>query len=324
YAMPAAATPESVFLQRFRQAIVLGAAGAILAALVLGAVLARGIVRPIRQLTAATAAVAQGQLGHQVDVQADDEIGELAAAFNRMSADLARASHLRRQMTADIAHDLRTPLTVLLGYTEALAEGKLKGNPQIFAVMHSEAQHLQRLVEDLRILSLADAGELRIERQPVSPRDLLERALAVHQAAATEAGLTMHLEADAALPTIHVDPERMMQVLNNLVTNAIRFTPAGGRITLAAAADTDRVYLRVSDTGVGIPAADLPYVFERFYRGDKARHTATGESGLGLAIARSLVEAHGGTIAVASEEGKGTTFTITLPMAKPSPQPAAR
>lgn len=324
YAAPAAATPEAVFLQRFRQAIVLGAAGAILAALALGAVLARSIVRPIRQLTAATAAVARGELGHQVDIRADDEIGELAAAFNRMSTDLARANQLRRQMTADIAHDLRTPLTVLLGYTEALAEGKLKGNPQMFGVMHSEAQHLQRLVEDLRILSLADAGELRVERQPVSPRELLERALAAHQAAAAEAGLTIHVEADANLPTVHVDPERMMQVLNNLVTNAIRFTPAGGRITLAAAAAADRVYLRVSDTGIGIPAADLPYVFERFYRGDKARHTTIGESGLGLAIVRSLVEAHGGTITVTSEEGKGTTFTITLPAGKPQPPPDAR
>jgi signal transduction histidine kinase len=314
---PAAATPESVFLQRFRQAIFLGAGGAVLAALVLGAVLARSIVRPIRTLTAATAAVAQGELGLQVDVQARDEIGELAQAFNRMSADLARASRLRRQMTADIAHDLRTPLTVLLGYTEALAEGKLQGNPQIFGVMHDEAQHLQRLVDDLRTLSLADAGELRIERQPIAPRHLLERAQAAHQAAATAAGLNIAIQTEAGLPPVHVDPERIMQVLNNLITNAIRFTPAGGRITLAATADADRVYLQVRDTGVGIPAADLPYVFERFYRGDKARNTATGESGLGLAIARSLVEAHGGAITVHSEEGKGTTFTIALPMASP-------
>ncbi len=317
---PAAATPESVFLQRFRQAIFLGAAGAALTALALGAVLARSIVRPIRTLTAATAAVAQGELGLQVDIRARDEVGELAQAFNRMSADLARASHLRRQMTADIAHDLRTPLTVLLGYTEALAEGKLKGNPQIFGIMHDEAQHLQRLVEDLRTLSLADAGELRIERQPIAPRSLLERAQAAHQAAATAAGLTLDIQAEAALPPIDVDPERMMQVLNNLIANAIRFTPAGGRITLAAMADTGRVYLQVRDTGVGIPAADLPYVFERFYRGDKARNTASGESGLGLAIARSLVEAHGGTITVSSEEGKGTTFTMALPVAQPDAQ----
>ncbi|NUQ38522.1 MAG: HAMP domain-containing histidine kinase [Caldilineales bacterium] len=311
-------SPESAFLARVRQAIWLGAVAAIGVALLLGAGLARGITRPLRALTAATQRVAQGELGLQVEPGADDELGELTRSFNQMSHDLAEASRLRRQMTADIAHDLRTPLTVILGYTEALAEGKMSGQPAIYDAMHEEAQHLQHLIEDLRTLSLADAGELRLQRQPCSPRRLLERILAAHRLQAEQQGVRLHLIAAEDLPDIDIDPDRMTQVLNNLVSNALRHTPAGGEIALAAEGGPANVRLTVRDTGAGIPAADLPHIFERHFRGDKARGQDASASGLGLAIVKSLVDLHGGEIGVSSASDQGATFTITLPSHTPA------
>lgn len=310
---PGPGSPEAAFFDRIRRAIIYSAVGATALALVLGGVLARTLTQPLRELTAATQAVARGALGRQVTVRSQDELGALAASFNQMSADLAHASMLRRQMTADIAHDLRTPLSVILGYTEALREGKLPADQEIFETLHSEAQHLQRLVDDLRTLSLADAGELPLMRQPIAPRQLLDRAAAAYRAQAVERAIALEVTAPDALPAVEVDPERMAQVLGNLLSNALRYTPPGGRITLAAEAQDASVRLRVQDTGVGIAPEALPHIFERFYRADPARHAGDGSSGLGLAIARSIVEAHGGTITVASQPGQGTTFTITLP-----------
>jgi two-component system sensor histidine kinase BaeS len=309
--------PEALLLQRISRAILFGALAAVGLALVVGAVLARTLTRPLHELTAATHALAEGRLGQQVTVHSDDEIGELAAAFNRMSADLARTSEARKQMTADIAHELRTPLAVLVGYTEALQDGKLAGSPQAYAALHETARHLQRLVDDLGTLALADAGELPLHRRPVEPRALLERAVVAHSVQAQQAGVALVLEASPDLPALNVDPDRISQVLDNLVANALRYTPAGGRIVLSAEHDArgGMVVLRVQDTGAGIAPADLPFVFERFYRGDKARQPSQGTVGLGLAIARSLVESHAGTIEVASTLGQGTTFTIRLPAA---------
>lgn len=309
--------PEALLLQRISRAILFGALAAVGLALVVGAVLARTLTRPLHELTAATHALAEGRLGQQVTVHSDDEIGELAAAFNRMSADLARTSEVRKQMTADIAHELRTPLAVLVGYAEALQDGKLAGSPQVYAALHETARHLQRLVDDLGTLALADAGELPLHRRPVEPRALLERAVLAHSVQAQQAGVDLALEASPDLPALNVDPDRISQVLDNLVANALRYTPAGGRIVLSAEHDArgGMVVLRVQDTGAGIAPADLPFVFERFYRGDKARQPSQGTVGLGLAIARSLVESHAGTIEVASTLGQGTTFTIRLPAA---------
>ncbi|MCA9961209.1 MAG: HAMP domain-containing protein [Anaerolineales bacterium] len=309
------ATAEASFLQRVNQALFLGALGATAVALLIGIILARTLSRPIRELTSATRALAAGNLDQTVPVRSADELGELAASFNQMSADLTHASQLRRQMTADIAHDLRTPLSVILGYTEALSEGKLPGSPDVYTVMHREAQHLNHLVDDLRTLSLADAGELPLTRRAVAPDDLLQRTLLAYSPQAESQSVALRLEMAPDLPILLVDPERMAQVLNNLVSNALRYTPSGGTITLAAAPTPDQqVQITVSDTGSGIDPLDLPHIFDRFYRGEKSRAQQEGESGLGLAIAKSLVEAHGGSIYAASEPGHGTIFTLTLPI----------
>ncbi|MFN2194321.1 MAG: sensor histidine kinase [Candidatus Promineifilaceae bacterium] len=304
---------EANFLASMRRAVIWGALAAVLLAFVLGLILARTISRPLRELTGATQRMAAGELGIQVPVRTQDEVGELAASFNHMSSDLAQATQSRRQLTADIAHDLRTPLSVILGYTEALSDGKLTGAPETYDVMHNEAQHLSHLVDDLRLLSLADTGELPLNRRPVAPQDLLERTAAAHQPQASKKEIELQVDAAPALPEIEVDPERMAQVLNNLVSNAIRHTPRDGRVTLSAAQQNGDILLSVTDTGSGISDDDLPYIFNRFYRGDQARRQ-NGESGLGLAIARSIVHAHGGTISADSAIGTGSTFTVTLPI----------
>jgi signal transduction histidine kinase len=233
-----------------------------------------------------------------------------------MSSELARAQDLRRQMTADIAHELRTPLSVILGHVDALAEGVLPANAETFDVIRDETTQLGRLVEDLRTLSRADAGELTLNLQPVQPYTLLERASAAQRPFAVEKQIEITLEPQSDIPQIMADTERMAQVLGNLLSNALRYTPEGGTITLQSAAVEDGVEMRVTDSGPGIESDELPHVFNRFYRGDKSRQRETGGSGLGLAIAKSIVELHGGRIWVESEPGQGAAFVIWLPTAK--------
>lgn len=311
-------TPEGTFLQRVNQAILLSAIVAAILAFLLGSLLAYTMTRSIHELKEATEAIAQGNLGRQVNIHSKDELGDLAMSFNKMSADLEKATQSRRQMTADVAHDLRTPLSVLAGYTEALTDGKLPGNPEIYGVLHQETQYLRRLVDDLRVLSLADSGELSLNIQLIRPQTLLEQAATRHAVAAAQNGVALRVELAPDLPQVEVDPERMAQVFDNLIGNALRHTPSGGEIILAAGLAEGRVQLRVQDNGSGIASEDLPYIFERFYRGDKSRHQ-NGESGLGLAITRSIVEAHQGSIAVNSLPAQGTTFTIWLPAAHVNP-----
>jgi signal transduction histidine kinase len=310
-------TPEGIFLSNVNQAIWISALVATGIALALGGLLAFGLTRSLREMTAATRDLAQGKLGRQVKVRSQDEVGELAKAFNQMSRDLANSTELRRQMTANIAHDLRSPLSVIMGYTEALSDGKLQPDQEMFSVVHTEAQHLSRLIEDLKLLSLADARELRLVHQTILPERLLQRSADAYHVQADKRGITIRVQAEEALPEIRVDIERMMQVLGNLMSNALRYTPSGGVITLAAARHDGGVELQVADTGVGIDADDLPYIFERSYRGDKARTQEQGESGLGLAVAKSLVEAQGGVIKVDSRPGEGSVFKIQLPISKP-------
>jgi len=305
-------SPEMAFLRQINAAIFTSGALGLLLALGLGAFLARTLTRPLRELTDASGRIAQGDLGYQVKVRSQDELGTLATAFNRMSADLAASNQARRQMTADIAHDLRTPLSLILGYTEALADGKLSGSPEIFTVMHQEANHLNRLIDDLRLISLADAGELPLNRTLMAPATLVERAEAAFRTRVEQKSVSLQSEIAPDLPNVNVDPERIAQVLGNLIANALRYTPAQGRITLSAQYEAGAVAIRVRDTGPGVVPEDLPHIFDRFYRGDKSRRSGD-ESGLGLTIAKSLIDAHGGTISVESAPGAGATFIILLP-----------
>jgi two-component system, OmpR family, sensor histidine kinase BaeS len=306
-------SPEGAFLQRVNRAALVSAITAGGLALLLGGLLAFTLTRSIRELKEATEEISRGNLGRQVKIQSRDELGELADSFNKMSTDLARVTQSRRQMTADIAHDLRTPLSVIAGYTEALSEGKLSGNDEVYEVLHQETQYLKRLIDDLRILSLADAGELPLQFQEIAPQACLEQAISRHLIASGEKGIALRLETGEGLPAIKVDPERLNRVFDNLIGNALRHSPTGGEILLSARPADGQVMFQVRDYGDGIAPEDLPNVFNRFYKGDKSR-SGEGASGLGLAIAKSIVAAHGGTITVDSSPGQGTTFTIFLPL----------
>ncbi|MEZ4519939.1 MAG: HAMP domain-containing protein [Chloroflexota bacterium] len=236
---------EQAYVTAINRSVLLSAAMATLLALALGALLAYTISRPVRELTDATRAVAQGELGRQVPVRTRDDLGELATSFNHMSEDLARANQTRQQMTADIAHDLRTPLSVILGYTEALNDGKLHGNPDIYQAMHLQSQHLSRLIDDLRTLSLADAGQLSLRMESVPPCSLIDYTALVYAAQAESGQITLQTDCDPDCPTVVADTDRMMQVLGNLVSNALRHTPAGGQVTLAAECLDGQVQLAV-------------------------------------------------------------------------------
>lgn len=305
-------TFETRFLQRMSQSLILATLGAAIIAILLGLLLARSITRPIRDLTAAAKDMASGHLNQQVRVRSKDELGELTQAFNQMSVDLEHSNQLRRQMTADIAHDLRTPLSVITGYLEGLKDGVIKPTLKRFTAMYDEAIYLQRLVEDLRTLSLADAGELSMNRQPIQPSDLINRLAESFQHQAELNQIQLRTSVDEQLPPVNIDPERMQQAMGNLVSNALRYTPAGGEIVLSARQVDDHIQLEVLDSGRGIEADELAHIFDRFYRGDESRQE--GGSGLGLAIAKSLIELQGGNISATSDgPGSGSVFTIQLP-----------
>jgi two-component system, OmpR family, sensor histidine kinase BaeS len=304
---------ESQYLNRTNQALLYAALGAALVALALGTILARSLTHPLRDLTAAIHAMAKGNLKQYVKVKSRDELGEMAAAFNQMSSDLDRLNLSRRQMTADIAHDLRSPLTVIGGYVEAMRDGVLKPAPERLDTIHTEVQHLQRLVEDLRTLSQADAGELTLDREPVAPLALLERMAKSYDHLAAQKKVSLRVRDEPNLPEISLDPDRIAQVFGNLITNSLRYTPEHGEIVLAAGQKRNMLEFSIVDNGQGIPADSLAHIFDRFYRVDPARAQGS-ESGLGLAIARSIVEAHGGTISAESQVGRGTTVRISLPL----------
>ncbi len=304
-------SPEERFLGNITSAALLSALIATFLALTLGGMLAFTLTRSLRELTEATVEIARGRFGMQVKVRSSDELGELATSFNKMSVDLDRATQARRQMTADIAHDLRSPLSVISGYAEALSDGKLPGTSEVYNVLYQETKQLSRLIEDLRLLSLADAGELPLTLQPIQPQLMIERVAIRHAVAAQQKEIALQVMVEPGLPLVEVDVERMAQVFDNLIVNAFRYTPQGGTITLRAAPVHGRVLLQIQDSGVGIAAEDLPHIFDRFYRGDKSRQQADA-SGLGLAIARSIVEAQGGTISAENAPGQGAVFTISL------------
>lgn len=306
---------QQQYLERTGATLALASGGAALFAIVLGALLARTIVRPVRALTDAAQRMAKGELGQTVRVQSRDEVGALANAFNQMSGDLQRADQTRRQMTADIAHELRNPLTVIGGYLDAMRTGDLEPTPTRLEAVYAEIQHLEKIVEDLRTLSLAEAGVLALNRQPLAAQEWLTRVAARYAPQAALRHIALRVEPTAEPLTVDVDEMRMTQVLDNLIGNALQHTMDGGAIVLRARAENNAARFSVADSGVGIAPQDLSRVFERFYRADKARSTEQDSSGLGLAIAQALVKAHGGKIWAESELGKGATFYIELPLA---------
>ena len=283
--------------------------------LLVGLALSRSISRPLADLTAATRAVAGGDLGVRVSVRQRGEVRDLAIAFNAMTEELARADELRRNLTADVAHELRTPLSVIRGKLEGVLDGVYPATAEHLEPILEEAGLLIHLVEDLRLLALAEAGQLALEKRAMDVGDLLRDAQVNFGPQASDRGVTLALDLPSELPEITADRRRVSQIVGNLLTNALRHTPAGGRVILSAAIDEGMMQVSVADTGTGIPPEDLPHLFERFWRGEKSRSRTTGGTGLGLAIARHLVEISGGTISVQSTLGEGSIFRFTLPTA---------
>lgn len=320
------------FLRSVNLAVLLSAIAVGGVALGLGSVFLFHITAPVRDLTQAAEAIAAGDLKQRVAVRTDDEIARLARAFNTMTDALDRAETLRRHMVADIAHELRTPLSLVRGSLEAILDGMYELNLENVESVHEETLVLTRLVDDLRDLALAEAGQLHLERELVDVAELALRAAESFRARAAGQEVSLVTDLSPELPPVYGDAQRLSQVLMNLLSNALRYTPAGGRVTVAArlaseeeqvpkgAGENDRrlsvpmLLFSVADTGQGIPPEDLSYVFERFYRADRSRARASGGSGLGLAIARQIVEAHGGCMWAESRVGVGSTFSFTLPV----------
>jgi two-component system OmpR family sensor kinase/two-component system sensor histidine kinase BaeS len=300
---------ESEFLNQVNRSLVWAGVAAGMVALVLGLVLARQLSAPIRDLTQAAHRLADGEMT-QVQVRSDDEIGELGQAFNQMARSLAQQETLRRNLMADIAHELRTPLTVIRSDLEALLDGVYEPTPETLASVQEETLLLARLVDDLRALAQAEAGQLRLERQPLDLAELLDGVVAGFELQARGQGQELRLDLRPDLPIIDADPQRVRQVTANLVSNALRHAPDAGQVVISALALPSEVQVSVTDDGPGIAQEDLDSVFERFWHGVQPR--AQG-SGLGLTIARELVRAHGGRIWVESAPGQGSTFHFTLP-----------
>ena len=307
---------EQNFLDQINRGLLWTLLAAVLVVSLLSLLVSGNLTRPIKALTTASRNLAEGKRTQLVEVSSSDELGELGTSFNRMSMEIENAEQLRKQMTADVAHDLRTPLTVIGGYVEAARDGALELTPERLDVLGLEVNRLNRLVSDLRTLSQSDSGELLISREAVEPTGLLTKISEVFRLQAEQKGIRLMVEAAEGLPTLYGDEGRLMQVLENLVANAIRHTPTGGEITLELSEAENRALLfSVADSGEGIPAEELPLIFERFHRVDKSRHADSNQSGLGLAIARAIVEAHGGKIWAESTPGNGATIRFEVPLA---------
>jgi histidine kinase len=282
-------------------------------AVVMSVLIARRITSPIPEMAAVTEKIAEGDYSQRVRPGSRDEIGSLAQSLNRMAVSLDESRRLRRELMANIAHELRTPLTSISGYMEGLADGVVPASPEVYELVHTEAARLSRLVDDLQRLSRAESGQevLDIVALPVTP--FLERVVRKMVPPFQKKGVELELAADADLPQMMADEDKMDQVVVNLLDNALRYSDAGGTVTLAARKSGDQVVMDVADSGIGIASEDLPHVFERFYRADKSRSREKGGSGIGLTIAKCYVESLGGTINVSSQPGKGSTFTVALP-----------
>lgn len=288
--------------------------------LLLGFFLFRQIVSPIQTVTEAASNIASGKLHQRVPAKSNDEVGTLARTFNQMADTLERNQRVRQNMIADIAHELRTPVTVLQANLEGMLDGVLPASPEEIASLRDEVDLLSRLIADLRLLSLAEAGQLKLEKTMVPARQIVEHAIEGFQMQAAEQKVNLVTDVADGLRPVYVDADRMNMVLRNLISNALRYTPENGEIVVRASLKDGEAILSVTDTGRGIAVEDLPYVFDRFYRADKSRNRSSGGSGIGLAIVKQLVEAHGGKVLVQSpvysnsvQEKVGTCFIIQMP-----------
>ena len=306
---------SSVLAAAFNQSLLWSGAVAAAVGVLLVWLLSRRILAPVRNLSVAAGRIGQGDLAHRVRAGGRDEIGELGRTFNSMAGRLEQAERQRRNMMSDVAHELRTPLSNIQGYVEAIRDGLIEPTSATLESIHRQVLHLADLVEDLRVLALAEAGDLRLRIESHSVADVLREAVEPFRPRAQAGNVDLSLSVDPSLPDAPMDRTRISQVVANLLENAIRHTPEGGSVALSAErGGPGMVRVTVSDTGEGIPPDDLPSVFDRFYRADPSRSRATGGVGLGLTIARQLVEAHGGTISARSEPGSGAVFAFELPV----------
>jgi signal transduction histidine kinase len=318
------AVPERDLAAAWRELIpslTLALVVAVTVAIVAALWLARSIALPLKQITRAAQAIARGDLKQSIPVRGRDEVAQLAASFNSMSAEVERSQRTLREFVANASHELRTPLTSIQGFSQALVDGAVGGeggSMEAGKIINEEADRMRRLVEDLLYLSRVEAADVPVARDPVDLSALLREVMRRLEHVARQRDLSVSVEA-GALPTVPGDAAQLDRVFGNLLENAGKYTPFGGTITLKARADAEKVHLTVHNTGATIPAEDLPRVFDRFYRVDKSRAREVEGSGLGLAIAREVVERHGGVITVDSSEATGTAFTVTLPVAPSIP-----
>ncbi len=306
---------DSIHHETFHAALIAGGI-----ALVLGAVLFTQITAPMRKLSRAASAIANGDLSQRVDIKGKDEFGELGNTFNKMAESLSQAETQRQHLMADVAHELRNPLTAIQGTLEAMQDGVLPCDPEQLDSLYSETQILNRLIGDLRLLSLAETNQLKLEKQEIDLNHLIDQIADRAQPLVRMKNISLETSHPGKPVKMILDPDRITQVINNLMNNAIRYTPESGKVTISTTiTDIKSCRVSVTDTGPGIDPVDLPFVFDRFYRADKSRSRASGGSGLGLAIVKELVEAHGGQVMVESpvfenQEGQknGTRFSFEI------------
>lgn len=305
---------EEEYLQAAKNAILFGTLLATGLAVFISIWIAKSITRPLRKLMRGIKQLARDGEAEPVQIASGDEFQELGEAFNHMSAQLARQEEIRRSLVADVAHELRTPLTILQGKLESIQEGASEPSEQVILELTDEVYRLKRLVQDLQQLSLAEAGKLPLHKKTINVKDFVSKVCGNLHWLAEEKNITLSYEDVPARVEFPIDPDRMTQVLVNLIGNALRHTPAGGRVDVSAEKQDGYLRLHIADTGPGIPEEDLPFIFERFYKRDPSRSRKDGGTGLGLSIAKGFVEAHGGSVTVKSKLGHGTVFTISLPL----------
>lgn len=305
-----------VFRQTIVTALGLATGAAVATAVAVSFFVSGRITGPVRRLAVASRRIASGRYAERVPLGEPDELGQLAASFNEMATALEATERRRLELIGDVAHELRTPIANLQGYLEGLLDGVVAPSDRTWTLLHAEASRLRRLVEDLQELSRAEARQIPVTLRPVPPGRLVELAVARLAPQFTEKGLTLEAVVAPSLPHALADEDRAAQVLTNLLSNALRYTPGGGRVAVVVERQGEDLVFRVRDSGIGVAPEHLPHVFERFYRVEKSRSRAAGGSGIGLTIARALVEAMGGRIwAESPGPGQGATFSFTLPAA---------